>query len=152
MIIAIRVDNRKALMLSLDLKTKVWSAADFSHQTAVEGKSSVLADKMNAAHFFARGSKPPSWRAEPHEQSPRQAIHLQNSDRKSLSKFAGFASRGSNCAGVEPMIEVPQLEPAGKKAGREVCAQQEEPMAWTTPTIVEICVGMEITAYESAEI
>ncbi|ARN81996.1 pyrroloquinoline quinone precursor peptide PqqA [Methylocystis bryophila] len=26
------------------------------------------------------------------------------------------------------------------------------PMAWTTPTIVEVCVGMEITAYESAEI
>jgi len=25
-------------------------------------------------------------------------------------------------------------------------------MAWTTPTIVEVCVGMEITAYESAEI
>jgi len=25
-------------------------------------------------------------------------------------------------------------------------------MAWTTPTIVEVCVGMEITAYESAEV
>ncbi|MGD9544885.1 MAG: pyrroloquinoline quinone precursor peptide PqqA [Methylocystis sp.] len=25
-------------------------------------------------------------------------------------------------------------------------------MAWTQPTIVEICVGMEITSYESAEI
>lgn len=25
-------------------------------------------------------------------------------------------------------------------------------MAWTTPLIVEICVGMEITSYESAEI
>jgi len=25
-------------------------------------------------------------------------------------------------------------------------------MAWTTPTIVEVCVGMEITAYSSAEI
>ncbi|WP_367119249.1 pyrroloquinoline quinone precursor peptide PqqA [Methylocystis sp.] len=24
-------------------------------------------------------------------------------------------------------------------------------MAWTQPTIVEICVGMEITSYESAE-
>jgi len=24
-------------------------------------------------------------------------------------------------------------------------------MAWTTPEIVEVCVGMEITAYESAE-
>jgi len=25
-------------------------------------------------------------------------------------------------------------------------------MAWTTPVIVEVCVGMEVTAYESAEI
>lgn len=25
-------------------------------------------------------------------------------------------------------------------------------MAWTTPVIVEVCVGMEITSYESAEI
>jgi coenzyme PQQ precursor peptide PqqA len=24
-------------------------------------------------------------------------------------------------------------------------------MAWTTPVIVEVCVGMEITSYESAE-
>lgn len=24
-------------------------------------------------------------------------------------------------------------------------------MAWNTPTIIEICVGMEITSYESAE-
>ena len=25
-------------------------------------------------------------------------------------------------------------------------------MAWTTPRIVEVCVGMEVTSYESAEI
>ncbi|MEW6438038.1 MAG: pyrroloquinoline quinone precursor peptide PqqA [Methylovirgula sp.] len=24
-------------------------------------------------------------------------------------------------------------------------------MAWTTPTICEVCVGMEVTAYESSE-
>jgi len=29
---------------------------------------------------------------------------------------------------------------------------EETTMAWTTPVIVEVCVGMEITAYESAEI
>jgi coenzyme PQQ precursor peptide PqqA len=29
---------------------------------------------------------------------------------------------------------------------------EETPMAWTTPVIVEVCVGMEITSYESAEI
>ncbi|WP_084679284.1 pyrroloquinoline quinone precursor peptide PqqA [Methylocystis sp. ATCC 49242] len=25
-------------------------------------------------------------------------------------------------------------------------------MAWTTPVIVEVCVGMEVTCYSSAEI
>ncbi|PSC02732.1 pyrroloquinoline quinone precursor peptide PqqA [Alsobacter soli] len=25
-------------------------------------------------------------------------------------------------------------------------------MAWTTPELTEICVGMEVTSYESAEI
>ncbi|TAL82505.1 MAG: pyrroloquinoline quinone precursor peptide PqqA [Beijerinckiaceae bacterium] len=25
-------------------------------------------------------------------------------------------------------------------------------MAWTTPSIVEVCVGMEVTSYASAEI
>ncbi|MGH6676907.1 MAG: pyrroloquinoline quinone precursor peptide PqqA [Xanthobacteraceae bacterium] len=25
-------------------------------------------------------------------------------------------------------------------------------MAWTTPTVVEVCVGMEVTSYSSAEI
>jgi coenzyme PQQ precursor peptide PqqA len=55
--------------------------------------------------------------------------------------------------GCEPVIGVPYLEPAGEKAGRGAYATQlEEFMAWTTPTIVEVCVGMEITAYESAEI
>ncbi|MBV8566981.1 MAG: pyrroloquinoline quinone precursor peptide PqqA [Methylobacteriaceae bacterium] len=25
-------------------------------------------------------------------------------------------------------------------------------MSWTTPVLVEVCVGMEVTSYESAEI
>jgi coenzyme PQQ precursor peptide PqqA len=40
--------------------------------------------------------------------------------------------------------------------GAAVSAEREfggaTPMAWSQPTIVEICVGMEITSYESAEI
>jgi coenzyme PQQ precursor peptide PqqA len=28
----------------------------------------------------------------------------------------------------------------------------EEHMAWTTPSITEVCVGMEVTSYASAEI
>jgi coenzyme PQQ precursor peptide PqqA len=31
-------------------------------------------------------------------------------------------------------------------------AQEERNMAWTTPTVTEVCVGMEVTSYESAEI
>jgi coenzyme PQQ precursor peptide PqqA len=27
----------------------------------------------------------------------------------------------------------------------------EDAMAWTTPTIVEVCAGFEVTAYASAE-
>jgi len=52
------------------------------------------------------------------------------------------------------VLGIRQLEPAGKQEGgaRGLRQQLEEPMAWTTPTIVEVCVGMEITAYESAEI
>jgi coenzyme PQQ precursor peptide PqqA len=30
--------------------------------------------------------------------------------------------------------------------------QMEEAMAWTTPTLVEICVGLEINAYLPAEL
>lgn len=29
---------------------------------------------------------------------------------------------------------------------------KERPMAWTTPEVTEVCVGMEVTSYESAEI
>jgi len=48
-----------------------------------------------------------------------------------------------------------ELEPVATANGRRDEAsfmQLEETMAWTTPTIVEVCVGMEITAYSSAEI
>jgi coenzyme PQQ precursor peptide PqqA len=31
-------------------------------------------------------------------------------------------------------------------------AQETLPMTWTTPTVQEVCVGMEVTSYESAEI
>ncbi len=30
--------------------------------------------------------------------------------------------------------------------------QMEEIMAWTTPIVAEVCVGMEVTSYELAEI
>jgi coenzyme PQQ precursor peptide PqqA len=32
-----------------------------------------------------------------------------------------------------------------------VGAQKEESMAWTTPTLVEICIGLEINGYLPAE-
>jgi coenzyme PQQ precursor peptide PqqA len=39
-----------------------------------------------------------------------------------------------------------------KQAGRPPTLTEEINMAWTTPMIVEVCVGMEITSYSSAEI
>jgi coenzyme PQQ precursor peptide PqqA len=30
-------------------------------------------------------------------------------------------------------------------------SKEEKPMAWTTPTLVEICVGLEINGYLPAE-
>ena len=33
-----------------------------------------------------------------------------------------------------------------------ICLEEETIMAWTTPTLVEICVGLEINGYLPAEI
>ena len=35
---------------------------------------------------------------------------------------------------------------------RLVETQREWNMAWTTPEVVEVCVGMEVTSYSSAEV
>jgi coenzyme PQQ precursor peptide PqqA len=35
---------------------------------------------------------------------------------------------------------------------RLVEMQREWNMAWTTPEVVEVCVGMEVTSYSSAEV
>jgi coenzyme PQQ precursor peptide PqqA len=32
------------------------------------------------------------------------------------------------------------------------CQSEEQAMTWTTPQISEVCIGMEVTSYESAEI
>jgi coenzyme PQQ precursor peptide PqqA len=36
-------------------------------------------------------------------------------------------------------------------AGRGRTRSKEETMAWTTPTLVEICIGLEINGYLPAE-
>jgi len=35
--------------------------------------------------------------------------------------------------------------------GRAIKSKREKLMAWTTPVLVEICIGMEINAYAPAE-
>jgi coenzyme PQQ precursor peptide PqqA len=35
---------------------------------------------------------------------------------------------------------------------RKQCARRNVAMAWTTPTLVEICIGLEINGYLPAEI
>jgi len=37
------------------------------------------------------------------------------------------------------------------KASREAAQGEEMTMAWTTPTLVEICIGLEINGYLPAE-
>jgi coenzyme PQQ precursor peptide PqqA len=37
-------------------------------------------------------------------------------------------------------------------ASRNPSSKEENAMAWSTPQIVEVCVGMEVTSYVSAEI
>jgi len=43
-------------------------------------------------------------------------------------------------------------ESYGRKIGRRVKKLEEHIMAWTTPVVSEVCVGMEVTSYSSAEI
>jgi coenzyme PQQ precursor peptide PqqA len=38
------------------------------------------------------------------------------------------------------------------REGRLVEMQREWNMAWSTPEVVEVCVGMEVTSYSSAEV
>jgi len=50
--------------------------------------------------------------------------------------------------------EVNSLAPRQASALRFVelrDSQEEPPMAWTTPTLVEICIGLEINGYLPAE-
>jgi coenzyme PQQ precursor peptide PqqA len=37
------------------------------------------------------------------------------------------------------------------RAARDLAQLEEETMAWTTPTLVEICIGLEINGYLPAE-
>jgi coenzyme PQQ precursor peptide PqqA len=61
---------------------------------------------------------------------------------------------GKNAAELEP---APSPDPLEKSRREEQDAadrvqSEEMTMAWTTPVIVEVCVGMEVTSYSSAEI
>jgi coenzyme PQQ precursor peptide PqqA len=44
------------------------------------------------------------------------------------------------------------LTVAGKKPSSARSSAEETTMAWTTPTLVEICIGLEINGYLPAEI
>ena len=46
---------------------------------------------------------------------------------------------------------VAQAKSASFKQSPAVGARKEESMAWTTPTLVEICIGLEINGYLPAE-
>jgi len=42
------------------------------------------------------------------------------------------------------------MDQSGKIPGRKH-ACKENPMSWTAPVVVEICAGLEVTAYLTAE-
>jgi coenzyme PQQ precursor peptide PqqA len=57
-------------------------------------------------------------------------------------------SRGRLHDGQSRLTLAEAFSPAGARPAAQV---RERPMAWTTPTLVEICVGLEINGYLPAE-
>ncbi len=49
------------------------------------------------------------------------------------------------------LTESRRAAPCRVRASIRTC-WKEINMAWTTPEVTEVCVGMEVTSYESAEI
>jgi coenzyme PQQ precursor peptide PqqA len=43
------------------------------------------------------------------------------------------------------------LAPGSWESGARKSAQGNDAMAWSTPEVCEVCVGMEVTSYLSAE-
>ncbi len=64
-----------------------------------------------------------------------------------------LADHDNALAELEP-APIARAKSSGHKSGKKPPKFQTEEMtmAWTTPVIVEVCVGMEVTAYSSAEI
>ena len=60
----------------------------------------------------------------------------------------GSSYKCTSCLGGAIGANVP---PEGGMC-RLVEMQREWNMAWTTPEVVEVCVGMEVTSYSSAEV
>ena len=72
-------------------------------------------------------------------------------------KVGGLADAGRrhigssyNCPLVSTTPSVLSLSTGGMSRLTEL--QREWNMAWTTPVIEEVCVGMEVTSYLSAEV
>ena len=71
-----------------------------------------------------------------------------------IGELRGSGDHDKGLAELEPAPTPNGLRSRRKEEpGTAVKFQTEEmTMAWTTPVIVEVCVGMEVTAYSSAEI
>ena len=57
-------------------------------------------------------------------------------------------ARNCNCTSASPTLLSHHLL---KRGGTRVNTNEEEAMAWTTPMLVEICIGLEINGYLPAE-
>jgi coenzyme PQQ precursor peptide PqqA len=56
-----------------------------------------------------------------------------------------LAARPAGCAGQPGALFL------GRRSLRTAAYKKETTMAWTTPTLVEICIGLEINGYLPAE-
>ena len=70
----------------------------------------------------------------------------------------GTLPTGTEIAGRYPLVEgstsnyFAVIEAALTQSGSvPSCIKEETAMAWTTPTLIEICIGLEINGYLPAE-
>jgi coenzyme PQQ precursor peptide PqqA len=71
-----------------------------------------------------------------------------------MGKFSAgvtFRSRTHIVDGIDGACALPVLHAPARAANVQATERRRCTMAWTTPTLVEICIGLEINGYLPAE-
>ena len=78
---------------------------------------------------------------------------VQEGDRTRGGPMGG---RGTAGRGIDKSYNLDFLNPDAARVRYErpmiLTHERKQPMAWTTPTLVEICIGLEINGYLPAEL